>query len=369
LQFTNLVPVNLLLCGDNIFQPSLSAIISFASSLFSTFLLRSVLDTMSKMILRKITKEPNPRSLKQFAPGAYEFHVIKTGYLGLCQACGLMLSVAIYGSCPCGGWLAFAAWALSMTLLLSIPFGFLGLAVSWYMSAFGTKQIRFIKKSSNVKSEYFRSVMSAKGSVGDACRPAVIHAIFKTIFAAIGAACAVYGITAISVSNPWPAVILLSLGALFLLLARVFSASKFGRSAVVALTNKFAALSGERYVLEKKVVKFNLQSKKMNTFWIIRTEDNIVPSGRGCFYSLKFLFMSALSFFNAKLEAISDQKMLDSLRSRGRWKKSDSLRVFYEEFTTMGFYFHMFLLIKHLLIGLLITSDPPLASSLVKVKR
>ena len=280
-----------------------------------------------------------------------------------------MLSVAVYGSCPCGGWYAFAAWSLSMTLLLSIPFGFVGLAVSWYMSAFGQKQIRFVEKSNNhyVRSEYFKNVMSAKCSVREACTPAVVHAILKTVFAAIGAACAVYGITTIDVSNPWPAVILISLGAVFLLLARVFSTSKFGRSTVVALTNKFAPLSGEWYLLEKKVVKLNLQSKQTNTIWIIQTEESFVPSGQGCLHTVKLLFMSVISFFKAKFEFVFDPKALNSLRSRGRWKKTDSLKVFYEESTIIGFCFQMFILIKQLLVGLLTTSDPPLASPLVKV--
>jgi membrane protein implicated in regulation of membrane protease activity len=277
-----------------------------------------------------------------------------------------MLSVAIYGSCPCGGWFAIAVWSLSLTLLLSIPIGFIGVAVSWYMNAFSSKQIRFVKESKNVRSEYFKNVVSAKGSVREACTPAVTHAVFKTIFATFGAAFAVYGITVI-VPSPWQAGISIVLGAFFLLLARRFSTSKFGRSAVVALTNQFASFSGQRYRLEKKVVKLNFQSKKSNTFWVIHTDEKFVPSGDDCLHSVKSMFISGVSFLKAKIDAVSDQKMLDSLRSRGKWKKADSLKLFYEESTSFGFFFQMFILIKNLLVGLLITSDPPLVPSLVKV--
>ena len=339
--------------------------VSFASSLACAFLLRSVLDQISKAFLHKTCGESNPKSLKQFSPGSFEFHIVRTGHFGLCQACGILLSIATYGSCPCGGWFAFATWALAMALLFSVPFGFVGFGISWFLNSMHEKKIRFLKHADSASSEYFRNIVNSQSSIDEICTPIVAHAVLKFLLAAIGSSFAVYGIAAIN--DNLQAVILIFLGGIFMQFARILSTSKFGRYAVVSMTNFFGASCGKRYILKKKIRKSLTRRKKCDVMWIIESEESFVSSDKDALYFVKRMVLSAFSFFTAKFEALSDQKMLASLRSRGKWKRSDSLKVYYEETTLHGFFFHVIIMIKHIIVGLIITSDPPLVDSVVKV--
>ena len=370
-QLSNIYTLDVLLCSDNSFQPSLNTIVTFGASVVGSFILRSILDILSKIALRKLTGNPKQKSLKQFEPGAYEFQVVKTGFLGFSQAVGFVLCISIYESCPCGGWLAIALWALSLSLLLSIPMGFISFSSAWYSHTLKEKKIEFKNKSPlSIWPEYFKSIINAgSASVKDDSNPALFHNVMKIIFAMIGSVCSVYGIASISPTDVFPAALLLGIGFVFIMFSRMLSTSKYGRSVVVGVTNCFSSLTGKRYFLQKKIVKLNLLSAKSFALWIIQSEDCDIAADKGFLNSGKHVLLTALLMAKAKFEAVCNMEILEKLRSRGKWRKTDAFEVLYGECVSAGFVFSVLLLFKSLMVGLLITSEPPLVSSFVKVSK
>ena len=191
--------------------------------------------------------------------------------------------------------------------------------------------------------------------------------MLKVLFASVGAVCAVYGLAYISPTNLFLPISMMIFGTLFMLIARALSTSKFGRSAVVAVTNVFSALNCRKYFLEKKIVNLNPRDNKQYTIWIIQSTDCSITPDQDRLYSVKCVIIAVLLFTKAKIKAISNIEFLDLLRSRGQWAKKDSLEVFYGESTSSGFIFTILVLLKNLLVGILIMSDPPLVTSLIKV--
>ena len=70
----------------------------------------------------------------------------------------------------------------------------------------------------------------------------------------------------------------------------------------------------------------------------------------------------------AKFKAATDPVSLKTLRSRGRWRKTDSLKVFYGDHNDRGLFYSQFLLLKNVITGLLLYSDLGVIWPLLKVK-
>ena len=95
---------------------------TFITALCGSGGFRQILDFITRKLFAVVSGSLPEEPAPGFEPGAHELHILKTSYLGICQAMGALLCVAKYSGCPCG-WLNNALWSLAILWLLCLPMG------------------------------------------------------------------------------------------------------------------------------------------------------------------------------------------------------------------------------------------------------
>jgi hypothetical protein len=330
-------------CGGLLLQPFFGVFGTFISSLSGAFALRSGIDIITRIISRRVTNDVPTQALPGFRPGQFEFHILKTAYLGLCQAAGAVIAVAINQECS-GGWLKPAIWCMAISWLLCVPVGLIVFIFCRLFKALKRKDILFKKANGNGSwSAYFQTIHAAKGTAEEFCKPTVTHAIFKVIFAIATALCSVLGLRSATAKDPTASPIFFSVGAISLFIATQMS-SKVGRSVIVSITNIPARSIGKVFVIvESGAVE----------------ERDLSTCSKGSKVSkLTKSVLGSLGTLQAKMFAATNPKIIKALSNQGRWKKKDSLSMFYGNFNQRGIYFSVFLMAKNLFLGVLLTTEP-----------
>eukprot|EP00277_Geminigera_cryophila_P033060 CAMPEP_0173119776 /NCGR_PEP_ID=MMETSP1102-20130122/52014_1 /TAXON_ID=49646 /ORGANISM="Geminigera sp., Strain Caron Lab Isolate" /LENGTH=198 /DNA_ID=CAMNT_0014025501 /DNA_START=149 /DNA_END=742 /DNA_ORIENTATION=- len=136
-----------------------------------------------------------------------------------------------------------------------------------------------------------------------------------------------------------------SLGAFLTILATTALPSKFGRKFVLAVTNLMAKSIGIEYKMhdETLVVKP----------WHVPT-----PGVRGEPGTMSTMgkILTGIADVQAKFLALTDPVMQKDLRNGGTWKKKDTYGMFYGDYNQNGTIWALFLLLKNLLVGIMLTS-------------
>ena len=120
-------------CAGTHLKDFFATVGTFASALFGSGFFRAVLDFFIRTIIKIASGETPTAAAPGMQAGEHELHIIKTSYLGLCQAMGALICTARYTACPCG-WLGRALWALIFMWMFCVPVGFIVL-FGWKMHA------------------------------------------------------------------------------------------------------------------------------------------------------------------------------------------------------------------------------------------
>jgi hypothetical protein len=290
--------------------------------------------------------------------GVFEFSIIKVSHLGLCQAAGFAMAVAV-GRLACKN-ASSALWALSIFWLLSFPVGFTLFLINKLHKAISQKDIRFSRKTNGGSwTIYFGHIRAAKGLPERFCRPEVTHIIFKLLLALGGALSIFLAISAATDPDRKTSrvVLLFVFGFLMLLVAR-FVSKRTGRRLVLLWTNVLASYCGNRFeMLEGGAV---VQRKVQRVSYVQKLVIRVTWWPMMC-------FIWTMAWIQAKLEAMVDPDHLWELRHRGKWTKEDSLKTFYGEYNDRGAYFAVFLMIKNILLGMVLADNPSMVQGIRKV--
>ena len=288
--------------------------------------------------------------------GAFEYAVIKTVHLGLCQAAGYAVAVAMYT--PICGENSQLVWTLAVCWILSIPVGFTLYLIYKLTISKQEKAIKFSRrKHAGSWSAYLSRIYQARSSPDRFCKPHIVHYLIKIFLALCGA---LFVFVAISfVSEPGSSiariVLLFVFGFICLALAATLSLSP-GRKLVVSLTNMMASCIGKEFVMEEGggIIENHVEISNLNTcvsrisFFLIST------------------FVSTGSWIQGKVEAMLDPDNLWDLSHRGKWVKKDALKSFYSDLSDRGIYFAVFQIIKNVIIGITLADSPTLVSDIPK---
>ena len=288
--------------------------------------------------------------------GAFEYAVIKTVHLGLCQAAGYAVAVAMYT--PICGKNSQLVWTLAVCWILSIPVGFTLYLIYKLTISKQEKAIKFSRrKHAGSWSAYLSRIYQARSSPDRFCKPHIVHYLIKIFLALCGA---LFVFVAISfVSEPGSSiariVLLFVFGFICLALAATLSLSP-GRKLVVSLTNMMASCIGKEFVMEEGggIIENHVEISNLNT----------------CVSRISFFFISTFvstgSWIQGKVEAMLDPDNLWDLSHRGKWVKKDALKSFYSDLSDRGIYFAVFQIIKNVIIGITLADSPVLVSDVPK---
>ena len=352
---------------------------TFISALFGSGGFRVVLDFITKKLFAVVSgdlpKDPAPG----MEPGAHELHIVKTSYLGICQAMGSLLCVAKYSGCPCG-WLNDAMWSIAIMWLFCMPVGTL-ILLSWNMYR-GSENgdLEFEKNPGSSWAAFFEKVGAVKSEKGaeEFAHPRVVHGILKFFLATIGAllnllglrstmtytsfACEMkfvrspfYCVHPCGPSFSWgedetcaqagPEMFVFWLVGTFLIILSGMLSSKHGRKFVLALTNSISKSIGVEYRMHDETL-------------VIKAWHTPTPGVRGQPGEMGSVgkMLTFVSDMSARFSALTDPQYQNALRNRGKWKKKDTYAMFYGEYNHNGMLWAMFLMFKSLLVGVLLTS-------------
>ena len=314
--------------------------------------MRTLLGSASEYFHSVVSGERAAKSLPGFALGDYEFHILKTAHLGLCQAAGSALSSAMDTTCSCG-WLSQALWTLLICWLFALPLGLIGFVIIRNSKSIHRKTVKYKKPIGAASwSAFLSRIRRASGTAEDFCRPPVFHSLIRVAVGSTGAVCILMGIRAGTAQNAIESGILFSAGAILNWIASHMSCN-IGRHLVVMITNLFAGLIGKKYIIESG--------------GSVREEDT-TPSKAACGGCIAACF-TLLGTIIAKFQEATNQDNVGLLRNRGRWVKKDSLRVFYSEFSQWGMLFSAFVMFKNVAIGIFLSSVLLNSIPLVKVSQ
>ena len=288
--------------------------------------------------------------------GAFEYAIIRTAHLGLCQAGGYAIAVAMYE--PVCGSGSRLVWTLAICWLLSFPVGFTLFMIFKISKSKLEKNIRFRrKKHAGSWSAYFSKIYKEEPSHQKFCRPQIVHYLIKSSLALAGALLIFLAIS--FVSDPTNSVVRTVLffvfGAVSLILAKTIS-RRPGRRLVLYLTNILASHLQKRFVMVDGDVV---------------VEEKIDMSHTGlasCTAAITFAFATVGAWIQAKVDAMLDPLNLWVLSHRGQWIKKDALKVYYSDLNDRGVYFAGFLMVKNVIIGITLADSPPLVGAVQKVK-
>ena len=342
-------------CAGAFLQPFFGIVGTAVTVLGASSLLRLLVNFIMKRVSPK-EEEDNEASSTGLGFGAFEYAVIRAAHLGLCQAGGYAIAVAMYT--PTCGVDSRLVWALAMCWLLSFPVGFTLYMAFKLNRSRADKEIKFSrKKHAGSWGAYFSKIHRAESSHGNFCRPHVIHYILKIFLALAGALLIFLAISFVSdpSNSVLQTVLLFVFGFISLILAMTIS-RRPGRKLVVYLTNIFAAHLGKKFVMVEGDAVM---------------EENIVASSEGVFSLVCYPFISAFvlvgAWIQAKVDVMLDPLNIWNLSHRGKWIKKDELKVFYSELNDRGIYFSIFLMIKNVIIGITLADSPSLVGALQKV--
>ena len=304
------------------------------------------------------------------------------------QAAGSLLGALQNGDCACG-WLRPALTAMVVFWLLCLPIGLIFFVSFRITNQIRKKKIHFqFEEGAGSLAFYIVKVIKAESqpSALPFAHPAVVHSFLKFIFAAGFGVCGMMALRAsatayidhktddsmgiqvnhdpnylnyyysgATVSNARIFISCLQAGVLWGLTLLSFAmiillGTGIGRWLVVYLTNVLSVPEGRWFTLQPSG-DVEVQS--------------VIPS---------FTFLRPMAKFGTFIKAKVDEAFapanVDALLCRGEWIKKDALFVFYGTFAGgRGVVYSIFLLIKSLLIGVVLTNDNGvIVPSLTKVK-
>jgi hypothetical protein len=340
-------------CAGVLLQPFFGIVGTAVTVIGASFILRALVNLIMTYTSSKSEDEEVSSSGLGF--GAFEYAVVKTAHLGLCQASGYAISTAMYS--PTCGTSAQLVWALALCWLLSFPIGFtvyLGYKMTKSKSSKGIKFAR--KKHAGSWSSYFKNIYRAEGSHDRFCRPHIIHYSLKIFLGFSGALLLFLAISFVSdpSSDLKRTILLFVFGFVLLIIAGTLS-YRPGRHVVVFLTNILA------YHVRKHFIIIEGNAVVEKDFDYPETYNIIFKSYR----AFLAIFVSCMAWIQAKIEVIVDPNLLWALRHRGKWVKKDELKIFYSELNDRAIYFAVFLMIKNVIIGITLADN--LVDSLHKV--
>ena len=343
-------------CAGVLLQPFFGIVGTAVTVIGGSFLLRSLVNLIMMALLKS---EDDEQLNSKLGFGAFEYAVVKAAHLGLCQAAGFAISVAMYS--PACGPSAHLLWSLSICWLLSFPVGFtVNLAYNMAKSV-SQDEIKFIRrKGAGSWSVYIGKIYMAEGDNERFCRPHIIHHSLKVFFGFSGALLLFVGISLVPNPNNNLArtVLLFAFGFMLLVIACTFSCRP-GRMVVVFLTNICAHHVEKRFLMIEGDIVVEQKCKSPPTHCVVYRVYRLSLAA----------FISCMAWIQAKLEAIFDPSNVWALRHRGKWVKKNNLKIFYSELNDRGIYFAVFLMIKNVLIGIILTENPPLVDPIYKVCR
>ena len=356
MRFDNVFSLQNNTCAGRQLQPFFGVVGTFLTTLAGSFGLRSLLDYLYNTVKNAITGEDEePES--DFEGGTYEFQVVKTAFLGTCQAAGSLLGSLQNEECGCG-WLQQSMTAMVVFWLLCLPLGLIVFLSYRFSRKVKSNSIQFKRDKEATFAMYASKVWSATPSAYTEpfAYPPVIHVCIKFLLAIGIAVCAMLAVQASSAAWQEGKTVVQAVveagalwGATLLLYAAVLGLnSNVGRRITVIITNCFAVSGGKQYTVAEGGAVVSQDCKKS-----------------GCF----FWSASMCTWIKVKFEAATNAETLDSLRCRGSWIKSDNLAMFYENYNGLhGLGYCIFLLVKAVIIGIVLTNDQGvIVGPLVKV--
>ncbi len=352
-RFDDIFALNPESCAGGLLQPFFGIVGTAVTVIGASSLLRVLVNIAMKYLNPVDEGDEVPKSSLEF--GAFEYAVIRTAHLGLCQAGGYAISVAMYQ--PVCGRGSALVWALAMCWLLSFPVGFTLYMMFKLSKSKSEKEIKFCrKKQAGSWSAYFSKIYYEEASQEKFCRPQIVHYCIKTLLALAG--CLLLFLAISFVSDPANSVVqtvlLFIFGFLSLISAKAISLRP-GRKFVIYLANVLAFHLGKKYLMvEGDVVieeRFEMISTRVSKF------------RNACMSA----FASFGAMVQAKAEAMFDPLNLWALSHRGKWVKKDELKVYYAELNDRGVFFSVFLMVKNVILGITLADSPPLVGTVQKV--
>ena len=355
---------------------------TFITALFSSGMFRTVIDFFTRKIFAIISGAPPPAEApKGMEAGAHELHIIKTSHLGLCQAMGALLCVAKYTGCPCG-WLNRALWSMAILWLFCVPVGAIALLVWSFYDGSRRGTIQFDRNPGSSFQAFFKKVWAVKSEKGaeSFLNPPVVHGMFKTVLAVVGTLLTILGLKATMTFSAFgckldcrpPAgkydlfkhglkhctwgedemcaptapemIVFWVLGFLLNGLA-ILLGTKLGRKFVIAATNALSKCIGIEYEMHDETL-------------VVKPWHTPTPGLRGQPGEMSSMakFFTFLANVWARFNALTDAEMQKDLRCMGAWKKKDTYGMFYGDFNHNGAVWAVFLMIKNLMVGIMLTS-------------
>ena len=358
-RFDNIFSLKPESCAGAFLQPFVGIVGTSMTVLGGSFFLRNIVNAAMQYTSSSDNSDQGAAAYHQgLGFGVFEYAVIKTVHLGLCQAAGCAISVALYT--PVCGPASQLIWALAMCWLLSVPVTFTLYLVYKLAIAKASKEIRFYKKMrAGSWIAYFSEIWNAEGSSYLFCRPHIVHYLIKVFFAVAGALLLFLAVSFASdpTKSVFQTVFFFVIGSSLLVFASTLSCRP-GRKLVVSLTNVIAAHLEKRFVMLKggAIVEERHQLSLPNCF-CTKVCSRAVSAIIFCF-----------AWIQAKVEAILDPYNIWILSHRGRWVKKNELKVYYTELNDRGIFFALFVIIKNVIIGITTADSPSLVGPVQKVQ-
>jgi hypothetical protein len=169
------------------------------------------------------------------------------------QAAGYVLTVAMKSPTECScGWLRPAVLSLLVLWIFCLPLGLILYLAIRLPRSVSAREIRFKRPKdagSTSWAEYLRGIVNAQADPQRFAQPAVLHTLVRTVLGACGAVCIVLCLRATTAREAVPAAVLFVAG-FVLCFSSSRMAGKWGRTAVVVITNHFASQLGVRFVMD-----------------------------------------------------------------------------------------------------------------------
>ena len=381
LKFDNLFKFNENSCGKKFLSDFWATTGTFISAVCGSFGFRTILDFFTRKAFAHVSGEAPQDAIKGMEPGAHELHIIKTSHLGLCQAMGALLCVAKYSGCPCG-WLNNALWSMAIMWLFAMPIGAMVLLAWQYYDSSRRGAIHFEQNPGSSWMAFFKKIGAVQSEKGaeSFVNPPTVHAMIKFLLAIAGALCTLLGLKAtmtfssfgcaLDCTNPatgkydvrqgfkyctWgedpvceptaPEMIVLWVMGVLLTALTSLIGSKMGRSFIVALTNSISKSIGIEYKMHPETL-------------VIKPWHKPTPGLRGEPGKMNYMgrTLTQIADLSAKFSALTDPDMQKDLRVRGKWKNKDTFAMFYGDFNHNGIIWALFLMLKNLLVGIMLTN-------------